>query len=630
MTNIIGVESLGDKLFEPHNIARSLFNNAAIVGPRGSVENMCIWGNGSINEVTIERGMPLIGKPVVPQALIFSRGMKGGDTMSDYDMVCKNLIEPTLNDIKTLYTDNFKLMTWTDKTHDQRKENYADMRIKTKPQVPRNQFIVYEERDYMHVEVDRTFLRKQDDILQNNISDRILDIRNIPRFKPIGIGIIHDGWKSMRRPNTIFKIGPRTTLKLEYIERKYARAEWVAMTSYAYITAAFVREWGGEDMIPGFEFEDWVALATVWIGFLAGYGTTDTNAKFTVEDVVKLLDHYPGLGWSEANRYMFGGDGTPESFEDIRTYYMFCKVLGLAASRVKALAIPMNLVKDLYVNEHSIPERIKEVFTPEMPAWGSDGSLFFPMARNNFAYNAKQDIGIPCLVDMEKEKEMTDGEKLDDKTANQYERLEPREMMSFAPVRVEKGEIPAGVVSEHETALKGLVFTASNDARIYETVITDGMNMRTILGLRLPLHNIVLNNMDRKERIKLWLYSLVGNNEIRMKNGYVMNVSLGTLSAVSVKYRRGSLDTMIVDVKDSAKPKGEEVVLKPAGNLVSGSVNISQDLTRTDVQPGQPRDYTPDRAKMVETVDGSKKEDSTVASPVTKKGGDKGGDNPKT
>lgn len=625
MTNIIGVDSIGDKFFEPHGIPRSLWNHAAVVGPRGQVENMIVWGNGSPNMTTIERGMDVVARPNVPQALIFSRKKKGdGKEDSDYDIVCRDVIEPTLNDIKRLYTDNFNLMTWTDKTSDPKKEEVVDMRIKTRPFVPRNKYIVFEDRDNMHVEVDKQFNRRMDDELQDNIANRILDIKAIPKWVPIGIGVIYDGWAGFRRPNDIFKIGPNTTLKLQYTQRKYARAEWVMMTSYAYIVAGFVREWRNEQpLVPGYEFEDLVALMTTLIGFISGYGSTDTEQKFNVEDVEKILAHYPGLAWSEANRYMFGGDGSKDSFEDVRTYYLFCKILGLAASRVKAVSDVMVLKKDLYINEHRIEEQMNEVFTPEMTDWGSDSTLFFPMARNNFAYGEKLDLGIPCLVDMKVSSSWTDGEKKDNAHPNQYQALEPREKISFSPVRVEHGEIPAGTVSEKETSLKGLVFTASTDARIYETMHADGMNQRTIIGLKLPLHNIVLNHMSREERIKMWLYSLFGNNEIRMKNGYVMNVSLGTFSAVNVTYRRGSMDTLIVDKKGS-KMQGDQV-LKPGGNLLAGPVNTSTE-TRATVEPAKPKEYSPDRPQLVETADGKKVPDASVASPEASKSEEKTGE----
>lgn len=612
MTTIIGVENLGDTTSEPHTIARSLFNQAAIIGPRGSVQNMVVWGNGSIDMVSAERGMPLVGRAQVPIALIFNT-QKGVEGKSDYDIICDNLIEPTIDDLTRLYTENFELQTWTDKTVNPRQQKPVDVRIKTRPQVPRNKFIMYEDRNSMVIEVDKFFKRRIDDELQNNISDRILKIKQIPLIKPIGIGMLSKEWKNLKRPNNYFRIGPRTSLRLSFISKKYARAEWVAMTSYAYLAAAIIREWLGDKFIPAKEwtFEDTVAFTTVLIGFIAGYGSTDTTAHFEISDIEKQIAHFPGMGWSQSNRYLFGGEGNLQSFEDVRAYYIFLTVLGLAASRVKALVEPMNIMKHYYVNEYQIPSRMAEVFTPNIQQWGSDSQLFFPMQRNNFAYNGKMDSGIPCLLDMDSLNNLSDSEILE--KANQYEVLEPQEMISFSPVRIEKGELPSGVVSDQDRTEKGIVLSASTDSRIYEFMLSDGMNQRTILGLKLPLHDIVINNMHRDDRVKLFMYSLLGNNEVRMKNGYIMDTSFGILSAVSVKYRRGSLDALVADKKDSDK-KGEQVVT-PGGMIAAGPTDVSQDTLRSTIVPPSPRPYDKELPKKVETQDGKTTEDKNVASP---------------
>lgn len=626
MTNIIGIEqNLGDAVFEPHVIPSGHYNQAAILYPGGMTKNLVVWSNGTIKKIAAERGAPTVGEFKSMVAMIFSRSksrnLREDRDESDFDKVKRLLLDPTMEDLESMYSNRFDLMSASSKNSEPRKQAPVDVRVLTRPIVPRDKYIMYERKDFMHIEVDNAYQKRQDDLLQELITERINTIRALPDRIPIGIGMLNKGWTELYRPNRFVKVGSRTVLEVKPKNYEWEKQSWTQTACYIYLLAEYQQRWLGENPFKakGWTYEDNVAFITDLVGRLGGVGSTEFKIKpMDTKDIEKMLSHFPGIAWSQSNRWMFGGNGNKESYEDIRAYWIWCRLLGIVVNRVKAGFMDFNLNKRIYVQEGTVVNRLDSVLKPNLENWGSNSDMYYIMRRNTFNYKDTVDTGVICLVDMNALRGASDAQILDE--ANCYEELETKEATSWSPVRIEKGELPMGVADEKMQQTKFIVLSATNDSRIYERSMTDGLNSRSIVGLKLPLHDIIENSLSEENRKAMWLYGLQGNCDTRGKDGFIADAGMGVIEPVSVKYRRGSLNSTVVEKDGTRDPKGMKSELIPGGQVAAVSVNVETEPLNSTVEPPPSKPRSPDRPELVEVDDkGNTSADSSIASPEVNK-----------
>jgi hypothetical protein len=421
----------------------------------------------------------------------------------------------------------------------------------------------------------------------------------------IGLGLMRKDWSKMRRPNTYLKIGPRMVLKVSRISNDFTKAEWIAQTFYAHILGHLLSDWLGKDVIPAYTRDDWVAYANFLIVAFAGTGSTDKTQQWQATDVETSVNMMPGYGWSEANRFLWGEVKTKSDFTK---YYTLMNILGLVVNRVKGAQEDFNLKTVMSSNDWQIPTRLKRALVPNIENWGSTGTFYFLMPRNNFAYGDEVDIPFPCIVD---EVVLHDKELLT--KSNTLEDILPYKQQTFKDVTIDRGEVPQGAINTTTMDSQFIRLHATTDARIITFQDTNTQYVRRLIQYRFPMRHIVKGGLKRTERVRLWLWGLLANGEKGMKNAYIIESSLGVFNPMIVNYRRGPLDSQIVDKKDT-NTTGDQII-KP-GTIPTSQTSEQQmgkTIIKDSVTPPAPDVKQPMTQKTVELANGDEVKEFDVA-----------------
>jgi hypothetical protein len=124
------------------------------------------------------------------------------------------------------------------------------------------------------------------------------------------------------------------------------------------------------------------------------------------------------------------------------------------------------------------------------------------------------------------------------------------------------------------------------------------------------MEDVVSNGVDRLSRLRLFLWGLLANGEKGQKNAYVIESSLDVFKPMIVNYRRGPMDSNIVD-KDGTQTKGDQV-MKPGTISTMSNVQSKTELA-TQINPPPPVPKSPDPVKIVETKSGKEVEENKAA-----------------
>lgn len=578
---VIGANGIEGDMHAPTSMPMRLFSQCVIV-QRGLVgqhtQAITFVENGSIQfsaeAVASPKTNNIMGSFTAPIAYIFRKGdydKKMGESLS-----VKERIDLILKKSNELYGNRF----WKGNGFDASGEfaRQIDVMLETVPRVDRERIAMYVDRKDVVIEMDLQMKSRIDDMFQDFITTQMMGIKVIPEPKMIGYGLIRDKWTKIRRPNTYIRVAPRTVLKASRISNDFTKSEWQIQTFYAHILAEALKRWIGPSIKALDQIEDWVALSNILIGAFAGYGNTDREQKWQATDIEVSVNMMPGMGWTQANRYLWGH---VKCEADFKMYYMVMNILGIVAQRVKAPMMDFNVKTVVSSNDWQVPMRFKRAMQPNIEGWGSTDTFFFLMPRNNFAFGDHVDIPFPCLVDT------TSYIKQEDviAKANNYEDLLPYKQQTWKDVTIDRGEVPSGSINTQTFDAQFIRLHATNDARIVEYQDANSQFVRRLIQYRFPVDHVVTTGLDRDDRLRLWLWGLFANGEKGMKNAYVIESSLDIFKIQTVNYRRGPLDSQIVD-KEGTKTKGDQVVKPGTIPYTPSASGRSEDIA--SVEPPAP------------------------------------------
>jgi hypothetical protein len=595
---VLGPDGMNGDVSTPMSLSERLFSQGLVTqrGLTGRLNQAVTFvENGDINisadAVASPKTNNIIADYVARAAYIYNE-QDLPEVMSRVDAV--------LAECNRLYWKRFRKANGFEANGE--KAKVIDVLIETVPRVSRDEFLMFIDRHDLVIESDLAFKGKQDDLLQEVITNQMQGIKSVPRLCQIGYGLMRDGWKKMTRPNTYVRIGPKTVLRATRTKNAFIKSEWQVQAFYAYLLAEALRRWLGK-ATPAYELRDWVAVANVLIGWISGYGSTDRDQNWEATDIEVSLNNVPGLGWTRANRFLWGNVNTEEDF---KMYWMTMNLLGFVSERVKAVTADYKIKTVLTNNDWQVPMRMKRAMQPNIEGWGSQGSYYMLMPRNNFSFGEKVDVPMPCIVD---ESTFDDQHTLL-KRANNYEDLLPYEVTSWKDVTIDRGEVPQGTISETGNDAQFMRLHATTDARIVEFQDTTTRFVRRLIQWRFPMDDVVDNGMDRESRLRLWLWGLFANGDKGMKNAYVIDSSLEVFKPMIVNYRRGPMDTMVVD-KEGTQTTGEQV---PKPGTLSSPQNVKSNTEiATTIEPPKPVPKVPEPTKVVETKDGAEMKEDSVS-----------------
>jgi hypothetical protein len=588
--NIIGADGLEGSVSTPMAMPMRLFSQGVVVqkGLLGrQTQAITFIENGSISFSAEASAAPktneIMGTFTAPVAYCFPDYMKQGNDV-------RKRVQAVLKMCNELYLDKFRISNGFESNGEMAK--MVDVLIETVPRVGREEILIYMDRDTLVIEQDDQFKSRQDDLFQDIITSKMTGIREIPVTKLIGYGLIRDNWTKIKRPNKYIRVAPRTVLKVGKISNDFTKTEWQIQAFYMHMLAEALNTWLGE-AFPALEMNDWVALANIWIGGIAQYGATDREQKWAATDIEVSVNMMPGFGWTEASRFLWGNVNT---VNDFKMYYMVMNLLGFVAQRTKGAMLDLTVKKEISSNDWMVPTRFKRAMQPNIDSWGSNDAFFFLMPRNNFSFGERVDIPWPCLVD----ETNLEGDQII-KKANNYEDLLPFRQQTWKDVTIDRGEVPQGAVNEASNETTFMRLHATTDARIVKIVDTNSMFVRSITQYRFPMRHIVANGMERIDRLRLWLWGVFANGEKGMKNAYIIESSLDIFKVQMVNYRRGPLDTQIVD-KEGTQTVGDQIV-KP-GTIPYAPNMESVGIASQDIKPPRPEKKAPHSQKVFTTKSG--------------------------
>jgi len=602
---VIGADGLEANVSAPTSMPMRLFSQG-IIAQRGLIglqtQAITFVENGSISfsaeAIASPKTNNIMGTFTAPIAYCFRKTKTGGKEEDEYmrefggspSMMTR--INRCLAKAKELYGDRF-IKSNGFEANGQRAKT-IDVLLETVPRVDREHILMYMDRHELVIEFDLQMKSRIDDELQDVITSEMSGVKAIPEPKLIGYGLIRDNWTKMRRPNTYMRVAPRTVLKAGRIANDFTKSEWQVQTFYAHLLAKALQDWLGPHIPAIKERDDWVAVANILIGAFAGYGNTDREQKWQATDIEVSINMMPGMGWTRANRFLWGNVDT---YEDFKSYFIVMNILGIVTQRVKAPMMDFNVKTVISSNDWQVPSRFKRAMQPNIEGWGSTDTLFFLMPRNNFSYGESVDIPFPCIVDMA----TVDSTDNIIKKANNYEDLLPYTVQSWKDIMIDRGEAPPGAIDMKSFSATFARLHATNDARIAEFQDDNSQFVRRLIQYRFPMDHIVQNGIDKSSRFRLWLWGLFANGEKGMKNAYVIESSLDIFKIQMVNYRRGPLDSQIVD-KEGSNTVGDQV-LKPGAIPSPYSLATTTEKV-TNVQPPAPEQKMKFSEKVYEGKNG--------------------------
>jgi hypothetical protein len=246
---------------------------------------------------------------------------------------------------------------------------------------------------------------------------------------------------------------------------------------------------------------------------------------------------------------------------------------------------------------------MKDAFTANIEGWGSNGTFYMMMPRNNFSFGTTTDVPFPCIVDDDLDIDESDRRLLLQK-ANNYEKVLPYDAPPFKDITIDRGEVPAGAINESGTEAQFIRLHATTDSRIVEFQDMTSRFTRNIIQWRFPMDHIVTAGPDRKDRKRLWIWGMLAGGEKGQKNAYIIESSLDVFKMQIVDYRRGPKDTLLVDKAGSSEPKDIDQVQKPGTLGLVPDVNSNVSGLATTVQPPAPEKATREPTIIVESRDG--------------------------
>lgn len=612
--NVIGANGLDGDVSTPISMPMRWFSQATVLHRSMSgmiVQNVTFVENGnmtfSAEAIASPKTNNIIGTFTAPIAYCYGKAY----TEVDKGPSVQQRVSKVLEKVNELYFDKFQVANGFDANGE--KAKVIDVMIETVPRVGRNSFLMYIDRHDLVIEMDERFKALQDDALQDFITTQLMGIKQIPVPKIIGYGLLRGDngkkgtWAQMTRPNTYMKVAPRTVLKASKVANDFLKTEWQVQTFYMHILAEALKRWIG-DVIPAYTLDDWVAFANLLVGAFAGYGSTERDQKWLATDIETSINTVPGFGWTKANRFLWGNVNTEEDF---KYYYCIMNLLGFVIQRTKAAMMDFAVKTVISTNDWQVPMRFKRALEPNIAGWGSNGTFFYLMPRNNFSYGEVNDVPMPCIVDDVRFEDQADIIK----KANNYEDLLPYKQQSWGDVTIDRGEVPQGTIRSDSKETQFLRLHATTDARIVSFQDTKTEYVRRLLQYRFPMDHIVNNGLVREDRMRLWLWGLLANGEKGMSNAFIIESSLGVFTPQVVNYRRGPLDSQLID-KEGTQTVGDQV-LKP-GTIptvpnTSGATNVKQTITPP---PPQPKPRFSEKTIELKTGEEVKEEAATDSSNV--------------
>lgn len=566
-------------LSTPLAIPERLFSQAVITqrGLTGRLnQSITVVENGDIqinaDAIANPRGNNVVGSYTTRTAYCYE---------GEAEKTVLRSVKKVMDECERLYFKRFFVRNGISSTG--KKQPMIDALMQTVPRVGSKEFIMYFDKHDLVIEADAAYKSKQDTIFQEFITNEMMDNKQIPKLKQIGYGLMRDEWQQMTRPNTYIRIGAGTVLKAQKVMNTFIKSEWQIQSYYMYLLAECLKRFLGK-AVPKYETRDWVAVANILVGWVSGFGDTSKDQMWDTDDIQVSVNNVPGLGWTKANRFLWGNVNTTEEFFK---YWATMNMLGIVSQRVKAASTEMKLHKVFATNDYMVEKLMKESFASNIDGWGSQGTFYMLMPRNNFSFGKSTDVPMPCIVD----DNVSDVDESDRRGllryANNYERMLPYEAQSWKDITIDRGEVPAGAIDENGTTAQFIRLHATTDSRILEFADTSSRFQRSIIQWRFPMDMIVDDGPDELERLRLWFWGIFANGEKGQKNAYVIESSLDVFKPQIVNYTRGPRDTMLVD-KKGTQTVGQQVV-KP-GTLSVVPVVESNTALATTVQPPPPED----------------------------------------
>jgi hypothetical protein len=590
---VIGADGMKGTMSTPLSISERFFSQAEILqrGLTGLLsQSITVVENGDIRisaeAIANPRNNDVVGDYTARTCYIYK------DTRE-----INTKIKAVLERCNELYFEKFENGNGIDVDGEYAKT--IDVMLQTVPRVKKDKFLLYYDRHDLVIESEVAFKAKQDDKLQEFITNTMLGMKTVPVLKQIGFGLLREEWSKMTRPCTYIRIGSGTVIKADKTRNTFIKSEWQAQAFYMYLLAAALEKFLGE-AVPAYEQKDWVAFANILVSWISGFGDTNRDQIWDADDIEVQMNTVPGYGWTLANRFLFGH---VKVAADFKMYWVTMTILGLVAARTKAASTEMKLRKKLATNDFMVATLMKDAFGTNIDGWGSQGTYYMLMPRNNFAFGDKTDVPVPCIVDDDDDMVLDETDRRELlKKANNYEKILPYEQQSWKDVTVDKGEVPQGAVDSSSTQAQFIRLHATTDARIVEFDDMSSRFSRKIIQWRFPMQNIVLSDeIDRTQRLRLFFWGMMANGEKGQKNAYVIESSLDVFDAQVVNYRRGPRDTMLVDKEDS-NTVGDQVV-KP-GTIPTIPVSRSETEVATTVQPPAPEKRAREPEVVVDTKSG--------------------------
>jgi hypothetical protein len=517
--------------------ALSLYRQAAIVTPDMPSRPMLIATNGKWDPTEANRMSSLVGRGRMPVAWVFSQNDMVGERGKPGIM--ELFLDPILKYVDKYYKNCFV----NGNAGEPENPSPQDVLYETVNKIPRDKPIVYKDRQNLILAMDRLWKNTVDADLQFLVQDKMTLVRAQPKPVPIGYGCFSGGedWGLRKRPNMYIKVGPRTIVRVQPTELNIAPNEARVQALYMLLVAALMKDWCPIKDKNGsaYGLGDEVAYANLLLASLVGFGDTQTIKHFTSTDIQTQMDHMPGIGFTLANRYMWGNK-TPA--EDYIKYFAWATVLGMAAARVKAATMEYEVVK--YMNQdHLVHDRFVRALTPNIPGFGSFGNLVMLMPRTNFKNSEHEDIPFPCLVD---ESRFTDSQ-ISEK-ANDYYELPKLKPVGWKRVMIDRGEIPPNTFDPNSTQQEYVILIPSSDARIVEV----SADLRDLIHYKFSQQDLLINSVSEYKRKILWRIGLFSNGESTLTEGYIVAPSMALLEPISVMFRTTSFEETAVEKSDTA------------------------------------------------------------------------------
>lgn len=609
---VLGADGLEGDISTPLAIPQRLFSQGVILqrGLNGLLsQSVTFVENGemrvSSEALTTPRSNEIVGEYTARTCYVYD--LEEVDPVSGKKLAADLMprVENVLDACKRLYYKRFEMKNFT---ADMSKMKSVDALVETVPQVGREEFIIYMDREDLVIETDLMFKSRQDNEFQSILTSQMQGLKAIPKLKQIGMGLMREGWTKMVRPNQYLRVGPKTVLQIHRTSNQFIKSEWQVQSFYMYVLGKALKDWIGPS-IPAMTLEDWVANANVLVSYISGFGDTDRTQNWDTDDIAVSISHVPGMGLTKANRYLWD---YVKDVDDYVQYWTICNLLGIISQRAKAAESVFKVKSLLTTNDWMTPKRFQRAMEPNIAGWGSDGTHFMLMPRNNFSFGSKVDVPIPCIVD---EIDVQNDQQTLLREANNYEDLLPYDQQSWKDVTIDRGEVPKGAVDSQSMNAQFIRLHATTDARIVEYMDSSTRFIRRLIQWRFPTGHIISNGVDRETRMRLFFWGLFANGERGMKNAYVIEASLDIFKPMYVSYRRARYDAMVVD-KKGTDTVGDQII-KPGTIPYAPNLESNTEVVKP-IQPSKPMAKTPDAKRVVDLKDGSEMIDDTVVTDVSK------------